>query len=232
MNHISASVLLGCGLAAVILGSIVYTPVGTFLQEPAKSAVVTDEVAQSPSRYLPDTVGGGEILRQIGTDEINVVRWLQGPEVDFSQLNSSITVIDIWSQFCVPCHRTAGELVALQKEYEQKGVQFIGLTSETYDAESYLKTHGIGWPNAIVDVPTITLLKSAMTSSTTPDIRTTMALVVDAQGQVLWNDDAKRWRHQEVGWTAALREQLDALLAEQAQGSVQEASQMPRADEG
>jgi thiol-disulfide isomerase/thioredoxin len=44
-----------------------------------------------------------------------------------------VIVIDLWATWCGPCRQSIPELVSLQTEYKDKGVEIIGLSIETPD---------------------------------------------------------------------------------------------------
>ncbi len=44
-----------------------------------------------------------------------------------------VVVIDLWATWCGPCRQSIPELVSLQTEYKDKGVEIIGLSIETPD---------------------------------------------------------------------------------------------------
>jgi thiol-disulfide isomerase/thioredoxin len=44
-----------------------------------------------------------------------------------------IIIIDLWATWCGPCRQSIPELISLQAEYKDKGVEIIGLSIETPD---------------------------------------------------------------------------------------------------
>ena len=55
--------------------------------------------------------------------------------IKLSQLigKQKVIVIDLWATWCGPCRQSIPELVSLQTEYKDKGVEIIGLSIETAD---------------------------------------------------------------------------------------------------
>ncbi len=47
--------------------------------------------------------------------------------------NQKVVVIDLWATWCGPCRQSIPELVSLQTEYQDKGLEIIGLSIETPD---------------------------------------------------------------------------------------------------
>ncbi len=58
-------------------------------------------------------------------------------------------VINVWGTWCPPCRREIPELVRLHKEYEQKGVQMIGLTVVRNETPQHViefaQQHDMNW---------------------------------------------------------------------------------------
>lgn len=44
-----------------------------------------------------------------------------------------VIVIDLWATWCGPCRQSIPELISLQTEYKEKGVEIIGLSIEAPD---------------------------------------------------------------------------------------------------
>lgn len=64
---------------------------------------------------------------------------LEGNTVDQSVLEDyDLTMVNVWATFCNPCLREMPDLGELAAEYEAKGVQFLGLVSDTLDREGQL----------------------------------------------------------------------------------------------
>jgi thiol-disulfide isomerase/thioredoxin len=53
-----------------------------------------------------------------------------GGSFKLSDYKDKTVVLDLWATWCNPCRAEIPHLVALNKEYEGKGVQVIGLTTE------------------------------------------------------------------------------------------------------
>lgn len=48
---------------------------------------------------------------------------------------ADLTMVNIWGTFCSPCINEMPDLGELAKEYEEKGLQMIGIVSDVIDAE-------------------------------------------------------------------------------------------------
>lgn len=91
----------------------------------------------------------------IGTTfpKIDATGWINGPTPDESNLQGRVLVVDAWAYWCGPCRALTPTLVKLHEKYKDRGVQFIGLTSEGTDPQSLNETNkaiaeeGMVWPN-------------------------------------------------------------------------------------
>ena len=61
-----------------------------------------------------------------------------------------LTVIDFWATWCQPCIRSLPKLVEMSKEFESKGVQFIGISVDSprnlSKVKPFSRSIGISYP--------------------------------------------------------------------------------------
>ena len=64
------------------------------------------------------------------------VRMLDGAEAKLTDLlgNNKVVLVNFWATWCQPCRLEIPELIALQRDFQEQGVEVIGLTVE--DPES------------------------------------------------------------------------------------------------
>jgi thiol-disulfide isomerase/thioredoxin len=57
---------------------------------------------------------------------------LDGGEAKFADLigNNRVVLVNFWATWCQPCRIEIPELIALQRDFKEKGVEVIGLTIE------------------------------------------------------------------------------------------------------
>ncbi|MBN1300509.1 MAG: TlpA family protein disulfide reductase [Melioribacteraceae bacterium] len=59
-----------------------------------------------------------------------------GSTLKLSDYQGKIIILDFWATWCAPCRKAIPELIELGNEYEDKGVQVIGITMDDTDQKS------------------------------------------------------------------------------------------------
>ncbi|HKR21051.1 MAG TPA: TlpA disulfide reductase family protein, partial [Pyrinomonadaceae bacterium] len=62
-----------------------------------------------------------------------------------------VVLINLWATWCGPCRVETPELVRLHKEYQDRGVEFIGLSTEDPDSSAqkvrdFVSQYGVVYP--------------------------------------------------------------------------------------
>jgi thiol-disulfide isomerase/thioredoxin len=98
---------------------------------------------------LPAVVRNAELIAASG-----------GP-IKMSDYNGKVLLVNLWATWCGPCRLETPELVRLYKEYQPRGVELIGLSTENPEASaetvrSFVKEYNvdyrIGWATPEVAV--------------------------------------------------------------------------------
>ncbi|MDD5579237.1 MAG: TlpA disulfide reductase family protein [Methylobacter sp.] len=72
---------------------------------------------------------------------------LSGVQHNIYEWQGKILIINFWATWCPPCLKEIPEFIALQEQYSNKGVQFIGIAIDEQEAVShYLKSTKINYP--------------------------------------------------------------------------------------
>lgn len=64
-----------------------------------------------------------------------------------SEWRGKIVIVNFWATWCPPCREEIPEFIALQQEYQGRGLQFVGIAIETKESvEKYLDFVDINYP--------------------------------------------------------------------------------------
>ena len=81
-------------------------------------------------------------------------RAASGGPIKLSDFSGKVLLVNLWATWCGPCRMETPELVKLHKEYQGRGVEMIGLSTEDPDAsaesvaefvKAYDVKYHIGW---------------------------------------------------------------------------------------
>ncbi|AKJ11554.1 redoxin domain-containing protein [Streptomyces incarnatus] len=109
---------------------------------------------------------------------------IDGRTLDVADYKGQVVVINVWGSWCSPCREEAQYFAKVSKEYQGKGVQFVGINTRdtsTTPAVAFEKEHGIGYPS-LYD-PTGRLMLRFEKGTLNPQLIPS-TLVIDRQGKV------------------------------------------------
>jgi len=105
-----------------------------------------------------------------------------GKQHKISDWQGKILIINFWATWCPPCLKEIPEFIELQKEFDKKGVQFIGIAVEDVQSvKEYLETININYPILIGGEKAIVL--SHQLGNIVNAVPFT--LIVNQQGQII-----------------------------------------------
>lgn len=100
----------------------------------------------------------------------------------FSEYKGKVLVLDFYATWCVPCRDSVPHLIGLQKQYEQQGLQVVGLNvggpGDEQEVPAFAKEFGIQYPLGKPDGDLVSFLLSD--SDAIPQ-----TFVFDRQGQLV-----------------------------------------------
>lgn len=132
--------------------------------------------------------------------EIKAAGWVNGDAPTTESLAGKVVVVCCWATWCGPCREEAPHLVKVHKKFADRGVLFIGLTTDGAEeldkVHQFLKKADITWLNGWGAAETCIALKAEYIPA---------VYVIDQKGRLVWFD-------QEDG--GELAEVLEAVLAQ------------------
>ena len=89
------------------------------------------------------------------------LRAASGPPIRLSNYAGKVLLVNLWATWCGPCRKETPELVKLHKEFQPRGVEVIGLSTENPEAsaesvrafvKAYNVDYQVGWSGPEVAV--------------------------------------------------------------------------------
>lgn len=107
---------------------------------------------------------------------------LEGNRHTLSDWSGKVIIVNFWATWCPPCRKEIPEFAALQQEYGDQGLQFIGIAIEDKEpVEEFIDFIEINYPILIGGDPAIELAQQlGNTLGAVP-----FSVVIDLQGQIV-----------------------------------------------
>lgn len=126
---------------------------------------------------------------------------LDGQPLQLRDFRGHVVLIDFWATWCGPCQDEVPELVALQKAYAPRGVQFLGVSMDDDEAvvRAFYQEMDMNYPVALGDAELAERYGGVLGLP--------VKFLIDREGRIAA-------RHDGPTEAAALARELSALLAE------------------
>ena len=107
---------------------------------------------------------------------------IQGIERNSKEWLGKVVIYNFWATWCPPCREEIPEFIKLQKEYNNRGLQFVGIAIEDQPpASEFAKQTGINYPILIGETGGIEL--SVQLGNTIHALP--FSVVVDRRGKIV-----------------------------------------------
>ena len=102
----------------------------------------------------PDPAGGKTLLGVTLPD-------VDGKQQALGQWKGKVLIVNFWATWCVPCREEMPEFVKLQKEFGDRGVQFVGIAvDDPAKVKQFAAELGLNYPALVGGYGAIELSKS------------------------------------------------------------------------
>ena len=112
-----------------------------------------------PTTTAPNPDGargsGGNVLNSLPPNVLQAeLRAASGSPIRLSDYSGKVLLVNLWATWCGPCRLETPELVKLHKEFQPRGVEMVGLSTENPDAsaqrviefvKAYNVDYHVGW---------------------------------------------------------------------------------------
>lgn len=72
---------------------------------------------------------------------------MDGGKQSIAEWDGKVVVLNFWATWCEPCRREIPLLIELQKKYEPRGLQVVGVAIDSLDAvRGFAKAMGVNYP--------------------------------------------------------------------------------------
>ena len=107
---------------------------------------------------------------------------LAGNTIELVDFAGQIVVLNVWASWCAPCRAEAGALEEVAKQFENQGVQFIGLNTRDSNAaaRAFIRKFDVTYPSLVDTDGRVQLLFN----DSLPPQAIPSTIVIDQKGRV------------------------------------------------
>lgn len=190
----------------------------TACQSQKNSETVGTEVQAASKQDNQEESQTGESEESRGVFEAFTAQDLDGNQVDQSIFaDADLTMINVWGTFCTPCLDEMPDLGELSEEYKDKGMQIIGICSDTVNADRELDEAQVKKAKELAEQTGADYLHLVMSGDLVdtllPQVMAVpMTIFVDSEGKQVGS--AYMGARDKDGWTEIIEEMLASVQGE------------------
>jgi len=114
---------------------VVLTLVAVFASSCNSNDVTPASSTTPPASNAPNTAG--PVLNSLPAHVLDSeLRAASGSPFKLSDYSGKVLLVNLWATWCGPCRLETPELVKLHKEFQDRGVEMVGLSTEEPDASA------------------------------------------------------------------------------------------------
>ncbi|WP_370413363.1 TlpA family protein disulfide reductase [Streptomyces fradiae] len=110
---------------------------------------------------------------------------LEGKQLDVAGFKGKVVVLNVWGSWCAPCRAEAPHFAKVSKEYQAKGVEFVGINTRDFqksNAVNFEADYDITYPS-LYD-PAGKIILGAFPKGSLPPQAIPSTIVLDKQGKI------------------------------------------------
>ncbi|MGQ9646236.1 MAG: TlpA disulfide reductase family protein [Thermodesulfobacteriota bacterium] len=127
------------------------------------------------------------------------LKTLNGQEIRLADLRGRVVLLDFWATWCAPCREAIPHLISLQKNYQEKGLEVIGMNLDKGDVETVRRfVNSMDIPYPITLTPEEVSRKYGVTALPT-------TILIDQEGKI---------RQKFLGFTPEISKKIASTIDE------------------
>ncbi|MGH9753415.1 MAG: redoxin domain-containing protein [Blastocatellia bacterium] len=148
---------------------------------PPESAKEVAEMKSSPRPATTPRPAVPSTSRLVGRDAVAfALKDLDGNRVDMRALKGKVVLLDFWASWCGPCVAEAPHIEKLHRDFKNKGLVVLGLSSEEPEvARKFVKKKGYTFTTLVDEAGEVSMKYGI---SSIPQV-----FIIDRDGKVKWH---------------------------------------------
>ena len=196
------------GVILILIGALVASGYSTMLASSRLAAWLPNlesrlEMAPSGTTTPPTAANNAPTESAYPSAPDAEFRTIAGEPFRLSSMRGRVVVLNFWATWCVPCRAEIPEFNAMQREWEARGISFVGVS--THDAAEAIRGYDLrlNYTSLVADESVATMFETGQVRPVT--------YIIDRAGHIRQKIVGARTR---AGFEAAIRPVLDEPQAD------------------